>query len=244
MKPITLHGLLFAGVVASTCAACTKLDDPYAGVAAEEVFELQVNPGGADQVLLANGRAAMVCKVLVKDRAALYSQNPITVNSDALTFSSTGLAAGSTSTLTVPLIGRTGTFYVIAPRNFGDRAQFVVSFGTAQITGGVPLKASVPNRLDIAPLRLNAKVGTPVSFTTTLTDTAFVPQPISGKLQVQFDPVAPTPGTARPLVGSSVAQSDGSATVLTSFVATDTGTYRFRARVLGVRSPELVIRCR
>ena len=237
---LSLIGLLLAA------QGCTKLDDPFEGVNTADVFTLTLVPqaGTAEPLLTADGRSALQCIVRLNDEKALFSQLVVTAASDDMLLSLTGSATGATGSLTLPFAGRETQFYALAPRDFHETVRLNVSSGNVRQVAIIKLLESRPNRLDVNPAVLQAKPGTPFSFVTTLSDTLLTPRAVSGLLPVQFDLLSTTAGSPRLPLGRSAAQTDGTATVTTTITLPDTGTFRFRARALGVVSHPFVIRCR
>lgn len=230
----------------ATAPGCTKLDDPFEGVTTADVFTLTLVPpqGASEATLPADGRSALQCTVKLTDANALFSQIVVTAASDDMLLSLTGSATGATGSLTLPFAGRETQFYALAPRDFHETVRLNVSSGNVRQVAVIKLVEVRPNRIDVAPAVLQAKPGTPFSFVTTLSDTLLVPRAVSGLLPVQFDLLSTTAGSPRLPLGRSMAQTDGTAIVTTTVTLADTGTFRFRARALGVNSQPFVVRCR
>lgn len=231
------------------CSACTNLDDPFAGVTADQVFELQVMKSDgttSESILPADGHSVLMCKVSVKSNVALYSQLSVTAASDELTVSATGSPNGGLHTLNVPFASNEAIFYLVAPRDFQESAFLSVTVGKVHTVKPITLTTVNPTQLDVTPTTLRASVGTPFSFVTTLSTTTQPPQAVSGRLRIQFVPTDPAKPIPPLFPGLSVAQTDGTATVTTTTTLGDTGTYRCYASTLqgGVRSRPFVIRCR
>jgi hypothetical protein len=222
---------LFYLLLLASLTTCTNLDDPFAGVNPENVFSLSIGNSKttADDRLLADGRDAVPCLLKLNPNVALYDFVSVTVSSDELRFSLSGTGNGATNSLIVPFSGQESTFYAIAPRNFSEQVSFMVNIGNARQIGTIELHAVVPNRLDVTPNLLRTSPSTAVSFTVTLADTSLNGRAISGRLPVIFERLSPA-GPAIP-VARSVAQDDGTATVTANVMPTDTGTFRYRARL-------------
>ncbi|WP_125917209.1 hypothetical protein [Hymenobacter coccineus] len=241
MKSLLLLALYVLLIV---CAACTNLDDPFEGVTADQVFTLEVKPrsGDTEAILSADGRSALECVVKLNDKVALYSRVVVTVASDDMMLSLTGATTGATGSLTLPFAGQQTSFYAIAPRNYQEEVRLSVSSGNVRTIATIKLREVLPNRVDVNPTLLRTAPGTPFSFTTTLVDTLLISRAVSGKLPVQFDVLSPAKAPRLP-IGRSVAQADGSASVITTVALPDTGTFHYRARVLGVYSQPFTIKC-
>lgn len=230
---------------------CSKLDDPFAGVKATDVFDLQATlPSGAkateaETTLLADGHSVLAYTITLKDDAALFSQLAVTAASDDLMLSLTGSATGAMNTLSIPFAGRQSVFYAIAPRNFQADARLTVSSGNVRQVAIIKLKEAAPNWLNVTPAVLRATVGTPFTFVTTLSDNSLTPRAVSGQLPVTFTASPATATTTNPLIpyGRSVAQTDGTATVSTTITFYTAGTFRYQANVLGVQSAPFTIEC-
>jgi len=229
-----------------TVVGCTKLDDPFEGVTTDKIFTLTLEsqPGASEVILPADGRSALKCTVQLKGENTLFSQIVVTAASDDMLLSLTGSAVGATGSLTLSFAGSEAHFYALAPRNFHETVRLNVSSGNIREVAIVKLAEARPNRIDITPAVMQATPGTPFSFVTMLSDTLLAPRAVSGLLPVQFDLLSTTAGSPRLPLGRSVAQADGTATVTTTIILADTGTYRFRARTLGIHSQPFVIRCR
>lgn len=242
----TLQLITLACVLLST-TGCTKLDAPFQGVTAANIFALTLvpSPGKTENTLPADGRSALECVISLKNENTLYSQVVVTAASDDMLLSLTGSATGATNTLIVPFAGRESRFYALAPRDFHETVRFNVSIGNVRQVMVVNLTEVFPSRIDVTPAVIQATAGTSFSFITTLSDTLLVPKAVSGLLPVQFTLLSTTTkSTPRLPLGRSVAQADGTATVTTTVTLADTGTFRFRARVQGVGSQPFVVRCR
>lgn len=240
IRLLAIAGLLLGGT------ACTKLNAPFEGVTTADVFTLtpQLPAGQTEALLPADGRSALEYVIKLEDKNALFSQLVVTASSDDVLLSLTGSPTGATGSLTIPFAGRESRFYALAPRDFRESVRLSVSSGNVRQVAIIKLTEVRPNRIDVTPAVLQATAGTPFSFVTILSDTLLTPHAISGGLPVQFDLLSTTAQAPRLPLGRSVAQPNGTASVTTTVTLADTGTFRFRARTVGVYSQPFIIRCR